>query len=588
MAYITGNKSALKKKTKNNDKFITNPISLTNLIKFIQYTFSNNKVISKRSLINLNKYLDCINEEAAYDDNYNSLYYFRFLHEILKLKVEKNLEININNWQLVEDYLSENVKEDFIPDSVIDECYNTICELSIQEMTDAEVVYLSEWIQNKLSYSAVYSRVDEIQDIINEIKADSKINNADLVKRMTSTFNVICKELSRAESVSTASNQDFSTANISSLKSSIKYMYDRQKDPSTKLKTGFKMLNQMLNGGFESSRQYIFMGIPKAFKSGTLLNMVLSMVSNNPNIQTKDPNKKATIVYLTMENTVEETNERIYSYLTGENDVGKSYSQEEIINSIVELTKKNNIHIRVLYRAHRSVSTDYLYQIIEDMELEGEECICMVQDYTKRIRSTVNNPDIRLELGEVVNEFSVFAKKYNIPLITAAQLNRTAMNAIESVKAEKGKDAGKILSMNQIGESTLIIENTDVAILVNREDDTEMNESYLTFKMAVNRGKYVEGSPLYFAQPFENGFKIKEDEGTDETFGVESIGSSITKEDKERIETINQSRIKNLGGNSSFSNSKQINKSPRTANKAIKKTSKLTEENVLEDIDDLD
>ena len=37
--------------------------------------------------------------------------------------------------------------------------------------------------------------------------------------------------------------------------------------PSNKLKTGLQFLNKMLNGGLESGRSYLFMGVPGVGKT---------------------------------------------------------------------------------------------------------------------------------------------------------------------------------------------------------------------------------------------------------------------------------------------------------------------------------
>jgi len=45
-----------------------------------------------------------------------------------------------------------------------------------------------------------------------------------------------------------------------------------------------------------------------------------------------------------------------------------------------------------------------------------------VQDYIKRIRSTVNHKELRFELSIVSDEFASIAKEREIPILTAMQL----------------------------------------------------------------------------------------------------------------------------------------------------------------------
>ena len=214
------------------------------------------------------------------------------------------------------------------------------------------------------------------------------------------------------------------------------------------------------------------------------------------------------------------------------------------------------------------------------MELVGEECICMIQDYTKRIKSVENNPDIRLELSNIVNEFSVFAKKMQIPLISAAQLNRNAMNIAENNLSSGKKDIGKNLGASNIGESALIIENTDVGVIINREFDKDTEKLYLSFNLVVNRGEDIQDAPKYFAQPFENGMRLQEDIDEEIPVGVERIGSApITEEDKEKMDEASRKRIASTTRSSKSSSSKQINKSS-----TIKTNNKLSMDDDLKGI----
>jgi replicative DNA helicase len=53
--------------------------------------------------------------------------------------------------------------------------------------------------------------------------------------------------------------------------------------------------------------------------------------------------------------------------------------------------------------------------------MEQNRCF-LVQDYIKRIRSTVNHKELRFELSIVSDEFASIAKEREIPILTAMQL----------------------------------------------------------------------------------------------------------------------------------------------------------------------
>lgn len=512
-----------KNKKRKDSYVITQPISFTNIIKLIQYVFSENPLITKRSIINLNKYIVMIDENVAYENNYSSMYYFRFLKELCNMIVNKDLKVSLEDINSLFDYIEDNIDEEYIPYNIIDECINT---LEIQEeFSDSEVNYFSEWVQDKLTYAVVFSKIPEVEEVLEDAKMDNKKTNKELINKMITVFSGIYRDLNKAQMNSKHSANDFCTFDTGgTLTHAVNNMYNKYTSVTNKLVTGYQRFNEMINGGFEGSRQYIFLGLPKSFKSGTLINMAMTICANNPNYKTRDIRKKPVVVYLTMENDTNETLQRVWYYLTGGADL-KDFSKEEVERKLYEFTKKHGIGLRIIFRPHRSVSTDYLYTIVDDMAINGEECICMIQDYTKRIRSTSNLPDIRLELGEVVNEFSVFAKEFDIPLLTVAQLNREAYKTMENMKDNGRKDIAKMLGSSQIGESSLILENTDYGIIINKEDDLESKQSFLSFKLVASRAK-DDAEAKYFVQPFENGLKLAEDLNG-ECLGKDSIGTNF-------------------------------------------------------------
>src|SRR5699024_10960484 len=287
----------------------------------------------------------------------------------------------------------------------------------------------------------------------------------------------------------------------------------------------------MINGGFENGRVYSFFGTPKSFKSGTLLNMLMSVTLANKasDIQSLDPNKKPVVYYLTMENSMSESLDRMYEYITGYSMSESDQTPQECVNELIKYTyEKTGISLVVEYKKNNEVSTDYLYEVYENLADQGYQMIMMVQDYLKRIRASDHIEDLRIRLGEITNEFTVFAKEKEIPLVTAAQLNREAYRNVEKALSENKTDIAKQLDRSQIAESGMILENLDYGIIINRENARdESQDDHLSFKLIASRGKMGEDRIEYFAQPFDNSFKLSVDEGTPEIKGVESIGSNL-------------------------------------------------------------
>jgi hypothetical protein len=197
-----------------------------------------------------------------------------------------------------------------------------------------------------------------------------------------------------------------------------------------------------------------------------------------------------------MENSIKETVQRVFSMCVGRDMA--SYSEEGAINALKtegELAVSGNdpIDLIIKYKPNLSEDTSYLYTLCEDLEDEGYEVICFLQDYIKRIRSAEGSfgGDLRLQLGAIINEFKVFATLKNIPVITASQLNRTATAAIDEAKIKNKADLVRLIGRSNVGESNLILENSDWIALIAPEFDKDGNK-YLGIQRVKSR-YYIPG-----------------------------------------------------------------------------------------------
>ena len=151
----------------------------------------------------------------------------------------------------------------------------------------------------------------------------------------------------------------------------------------------------------------------------------------------------------------------------------------------------------------------------------GKEPVCFIQDHIKRIRSVDGNQELRLELGDIVNEFKVFAAEKDIPVITVSHLNREATRILEEASRKGNQDSGKLIGKSNTGESLLMIDNLDCGITIARDYDRD-GMVYMTFHRVKMRDK---GSTReYIAQPFypDNPIRLIEDYG-----GVPQFKESI-------------------------------------------------------------
>ena len=312
-------------------------------------------------------------------------------------------------------------------------------------------------------------------------------------------------------------SESLSLSNDEQFEATVAHMYNRAIDGSTKLKTGIQAINRSLNGGFENDRCYIYLGLPGEGKSSTLLNLTLQIKGNNKDIVTKDPTKRPTILFLTMENTLNETLERVFSILVSDDDISEFGGYKEIMQLLRQnglgVSNDSPIDIEFRYVPSNSVDTDYLYTIYDEMSANGQEVVCLVQDYIKRIRPRdfkLMGGDMRIALGAVVDEFKEFAVAKHIPVITASQLNRDAAKIIDEGRKSSEADLVRKVGRANIGESTLITENADSAFILVPEDGAD-GRKYLGMANAKKRFKTQSSQFFYLPYSKERPLELLQD-----------------------------------------------------------------------------
>ena len=466
-----------------------------------RYILQDSRVLRMEHLVNLKKLLDII-DRSTYENNPDIIKRVDFLYKAL----EARLGYNLTDIDLILTHINGgiNFKVDFLD-------YDNIL------MDKANVSYCHKIIEETLKYAFFYNNCDELQDIITQFKTSDISNRASIVKNAEYLIDIIKNEF-RKSHIEENVNDVFFSLSEDTFNSAVTDTYNLITNPSRRLYTGMQGLNQMLGGGFESGRVYMFLGIAGVGKSLTLLNLINQIKRYNVQVRPKDPSKTPCIVLLTMENTVVETITRLFDMVVDNSKGMANYDLDEVIYKMrneggLTVNTSSPLDIVIKYKPNRSVSTDYLYTLYEDVLDLGKEPVCIIQDHIKRIRSVDSSQDLRIELGDVVNEFKVFAAEKDIPVITVSHLNREATRLIEEA-AKKGnvQDSGKLLGKSNIGESLLMVDNLDCGFTLARDYDSDGN-CYMTFHRIKMRDK---GSTFdYMAQPFliDNPIRLVEDIG---------------------------------------------------------------------------
>jgi len=143
-------------------------------------------------------------------------------------------------------------------------------DLFNKEISENEMSELDKTISNQLRYASVENASDDLMDMMQNLKT----GNYDSFEEEIENINVGVEGLAKNLRNSRVSLED-SKSDIGLSNSSFINILDRQikkeKNPSSKVKTGLQTLNSILNGGYEKGREYVALGTAKSGKSRFLL-----------------------------------------------------------------------------------------------------------------------------------------------------------------------------------------------------------------------------------------------------------------------------------------------------------------------------
>ena len=450
-------------------------------------------LVKMEHLVNLRKLISII-DYSTYENDPEKTKRVNFIFKAL----EARLDNNILDRDIILTYVNGGLSFtiDFLD-------YNRL------DLNKDEVQYIHNLVSEILQYQFIYNKVDNIQDVCTRFKTADFCNRGNIVQEMENLIDDMKSEFRKTKVDDSITDMTFSLQN-GVFENCITNTYNIITNVSRRLITGMQGFNEMIGGGFESGRVYMLLGTSGVGKSLTLLNLIYQMKLHNKFYQTKDPTKKPCICLLTMENSVVETITRLFDLVIEGSHGMANYTLEQVIHMLrtqgeLVVNDSSPIDIVIKYKANKSVNTSYLYSLYDDLDDQGYEMICLVQDHVKRIRSIYANSDLRLELGDIVNEFKTFAIEKDIPVITNSHLNRDASRILEEQSRKLNQDAGKLLGKSNIGESMLMVDNLDVGLIITLDFDKEENR-FMTFNLIKMRDKT---NRMYIAQPFVPGSTIR-------------------------------------------------------------------------------
>jgi replicative DNA helicase len=289
-------------------------------------------------------------------------------------------------------------------------------------------------------------------------------------------------ESNRNVAIEASSSLDLCKDGSESVLELIKSKYSKLNATSS----GFPLIdNEILNGGFEPSRLYLIGGGSGSGKSTLLANFIVNSATGSAGIPADftgsviKPDGTNVYVYISLENTIDETLLRIYQKIKGYtlnqalNDVRGGV---DIQASIANELKKTKSTIIIKYFAPQSISPLDLMMVLDDVISEyGKGSIKgLYVDYLDLLACDLKYDLTRLELGHITVSLKTIAVYYNIPVIVATQLGRSIYRV---------QDARE-LNLDQMSESIKKVEHSDFVLLMARDS---VQDNIVHAKAAKNR-----------------------------------------------------------------------------------------------------
>ena len=485
------------------------------LIKYVRCQYVTQP--QKMAVFNLLKILDF----AQYQYNQDILDRLNLLKTLTKGMCEEH----IYDENILLSYIRENLDQ---ADDII-----ASVNFEINQITDSECKIMNKFINERLQYVYIYQVKDEI---IKELSTFDNIGFTSYYDVINTLKEKLSKLMVKLQNISSPDELirkfNFSGDEFMDLLSRV---VSKAKKPSTVLMTGIRQLNAILSPGFQSGRLYMFLGGTGRFKSGTLWNIADQIRQYNPQIKPVENGRRKVLLFVTMENTIYETIIRLFDmYNPGVKDI-KEMEVEEVAKILRDegkfrFTDDSGIDIEMRYYADLEIATSNLYTLIQELADQGKEVIALILDYILKLNSDKeHHGDERTRISFAGRELKALAQYFDIPVITAMQVNREGNSILEATMQDSKEDLGRFIGNSYIGQCWDLVQEADWVCAINLEMQKSTGKWFLSFKRTKIRGKQDPLALDYFNHPFvnNNGIRLEIDVDKPESLSVISIASNL-------------------------------------------------------------
>jgi replicative DNA helicase len=185
-----------------------------------------------------------------------------------------------------------------------------------------------------------------------------------------------------------------------------------QENIRSTIPTPWPIINDVSDGGFGKGELIVFVAPAGIGKSWGLINVGAHAIKQGLNV-----------VHYTLELNAGYVGQRYDAVATGIANQSLKYNIDEIQSTVDKL--KGNLVIK--YYPTKTASCSTIRAHIEKMILVGKKPDLVIVDYADLLRGAVARKEMRHELESIYEDLRGIAGEYEVPLYTASQANRSAL-----------------------------------------------------------------------------------------------------------------------------------------------------------------
>jgi len=349
------------------------------------------------------------------------------------------------------------------------------------ELTKEDIDAIVKKLRTKRKVCELLTGKKSIQNTLNDIDSGNFIDEEQIINQWESEVNKLHSNIMKVsilESRDKAVRLNLLDDDYSPVLSILRESLDETKT----VRTGYKCIDNMLPAkGLEDRRLYLIGGSSGVGKSVFLINLIVNGLLTK--IPIVNDNEYDYCLYITAENLIDESLLRLYCCLTGKPyyEVSNKLLNDKSFSLKPELADaqiKHKMKIEFYYVEPGKTTVSDIENLVRIVyEKSNKRLKIVILDYLDIISCDDYDSvsDKRIAQGEISRGFKNIAVTYNVPFVTATQLNRS------------GYDTKLEPSLTQMGESMLKINNSDFVLFLQNSIDSSICIDTIGGKREYNR-----------------------------------------------------------------------------------------------------